>query len=92
MLSHHSKWKTPYEQDIPCSVLKEGSHVVTYPSDELQPHHHLSGVFLDEILGLASEGFKSRGSRLEADRNGLRPMVAENWVSPLLLPKVKSRK
>lgn len=69
----------------------ERAHVVTYPSDELQPHHHPCGVLLHEILGLASGGFKSRG-RLEADRNGLRPMVAENWVSPLLLPKVKSRK
>lgn len=60
MLSDHSKRKIPYEQDIPCSLPREGSHVVTYP-DELQSHHHLCGVFLDETTGLASECSKGRG-------------------------------
>ena len=60
MLGDHSKWKIPYEQDIPRSLPREGSHAVTYPDDELQSHHHLCGVFLDEITGLASECSKGR--------------------------------
>lgn len=68
MLSDHSKWKIPSEQDRPRSLPREGSRAVTYP-DELQSHHHLRGVFLDEITGLAPECSKGRGG-LEVDRNG----------------------
>lgn len=40
---------------------------------------------------LASEGKKGQGE-VGGGQKWLRPMLAENWVSPLLLPKVKSRK
>jgi len=62
MLSGHSKPRIPYAQGIPRSLPREGLCVVTHPG-ELQPHHHLCGVFLDEVSGLASECSKGRGVR-----------------------------
>lgn len=61
---------------------------MTCPDEELQLHHHLCGVS-DEIDGLASECSKGRQD-LEMEKR-LRPL-AENCFSPLLLPKMKTRK
>lgn len=99
LLSDHRKWKIPWEldtlhskipfkHDIPGLLCREGSNERRAQMRSCSPIT-TSVVFLDETDGLASECSKGRQG-LEMEKR-LRPL-AENCFSPLLLPKVKTRK
>lgn len=99
LLSDHRKWKIPWELDIPRSKIPFKQDIPGLPCREGSNEQRAqmrsrspittSVVFLDEIGGLASECSKGRQG-LEMEKR-LRPL-AENCFSPLLLPKVKTRK